>query len=214
MLDISQDDYEKAKPENEMNTTMMVEVLGNLMSNPYAVNLEKPQFNYDPENKKEFQVLLPVNYKLKGSIIKDMLKSLPYSGLKQDGNLTIFYFNKDKYNFPPEIAEKIQLGKYRSIPVIQLQNASGVPLAILVDSHDKIVHGLNSDRIVFKPFRSFSPLIDFTIGGWSMQVALETVDIPVQYEFNIDVNTANSISRVKLKFVPENELHSYLSTLL
>ena len=184
------------------------------MSNPYAVNLEKPQFNYDPENKKEFQVLLPVNYKLKGSIINDRLKSLPYSGLKQDGNLTIFYFNKDKYNFPPEIAEKIQLGKYRSIPVIQLQNASGVPLAILVDSHDKIVHGLNSDRIVFKPFRSFSPLIDFTIGGWSMQVALETVDIPVRYEFNIDVNTANSISRVKLKFVPENELHSYLSTLL
>ena len=30
VLDISQDDYEKAKPENEMNTTMMVEVLSNL----------------------------------------------------------------------------------------------------------------------------------------------------------------------------------------
>ena len=76
------------------------------------------------------------------------------------------------------------------------------------------MHGLNSDRVVFKPFRFFSPLIDFTIGGWSMQVSLETVDIPVKYEFKIDVNTANSISRVKLKFIPENELHSYLSTLL
>ena len=214
VLDISQDNYENAKPENQMNTSMMVEVLGNLMSNPYMVSLEKPKFNYDPQNKKEFQVSLPVNYKLKGSIIKDMLRSLPYSGLKQDGNLTIFYFNKDKYNFPPDISEKIQLGKYRSIPVIQLQNSSGVPLAILVDSHDKIVHGLNSDRVVFKPFRSFSPLIDFTIGGWSMQVSLETVDIPVKYEFKIDVNTANSISKVKLKFIPENELHAYLSTLL
>jgi len=214
VLDISQDNYENAKPENQMNTSMMVEVLGNLMSNPYMISLEKPKFNYDPQNKKEFQVSLPVNYKLKGSIIKDMLRSLPYSGLKQDGNLTIFYFNKDKYNFPPDISEKIQLGKYRSIPVIQLQNSSGVPLAILVDSHDKIVHGLNSDRVVFKPFRSFSPLIDFTIGGWSMQVSLETVDIPVKYEFKIDVNTANSISKVKLKFIPENELHAYLSTLL
>ncbi len=214
VLDISQDNYENAKPENQMNTSMMVEVLGNLMSNPYMVSLEKPKFNYDPQNKKEFQVSLPVNYKLKGSIIKDMLRSLPYSGLKQDGNLTIFYFNKDKYNFPPDISEKIQLGKYRSIPVIQLQNSSGVPLAILVDSHDNIVHGLNSDRVVFKPFRSFSPLIDFTIGGWSMQVSLETVDIPVKYEFKIDVNTANSISKVKLKFIPENELHAYLSTLL
>ena len=214
ILDFSKEDYENAKPENEMNTVMMVEVLENLMNNPYTVSLDKPKFNYDPQNKKEFQVQLPVNYKLKSSIIKDMLKSLPYSGLKQDGNLTIFYFNKDKYNFPPDISEKIKLGKYRSIPVIQLQNSNGVPLAVLVDSHDKIIQNLNSDRVVFKSFRSFSPLIDFTVGGWSMQVSLETVDIPANYEFKIDVNTANSISRVKLKFVPENELHAYLSTLL
>ena len=214
ILDFSKEDYENAKPENEMNTVMMVEVLENLMNNPYAVSLDKPKFNYDPQNKKEFLVQLPVNYKLKSSIIKDMLKSLPYSGLKQDGNLTIFYFNRDKYNFPPDISEKIKLGKYRSIPVIQLQNTNGVPLAVLVDSHDKIIQNLNSDRVVFKSFRSFSPLIDFTVGGWSMQVSLETVDIPANYEFKIDVNTANSISRVKLKFVPENELHAYLSTLL
>ena len=96
VLDFSKEDYENAKPENEMNTVMMVEVLENLMDNPYSVSLDKPTFNYDPQNKKEFQVQLPVNYKLKGSIIKDMLKSLPYSGLKQDGNLTVFYFNKDK----------------------------------------------------------------------------------------------------------------------
>ena len=214
VLDFSKEDYENAKPENEMNTVMMVEVLENLMNNPYTVSLDKPKFNYDPQNKKEFQVQLPVNYKLKGGLIKDMLKSLPYSGLKQDGNLTIFYFNKDKYNFPPGISEKIKLGKYRAIPVIQLQNSSGVPLAVLVDSHDKVIQNLDSDRVIFKSFRSFSPLIDFTVGGWSMQVSLETVEIPANYEFKINVNTANSISRVKLKFVPENELYDYLSTLL
>ena len=64
---VSKEDYENAKPENEMNTVMMVEVLENLMNNPYTVNLDKPKFNYDPQNKKEFQVQLPVNYKLKGS---------------------------------------------------------------------------------------------------------------------------------------------------
>ena len=214
VLDISKESYEKAKPENEMNTVMMVEVLESLMNNPYSVSLDKPKFNYDPDNKKEFQISLPVNYTLKSSIVKDMLRSLPYSGLKQDGSLTIFYFNKDKYNFPPDISEKIQLGKYRSVPVIQLLNASGSPMAVLVDSHDKIIQGLNSERVVYKPFKYFSPLIDFTIGGWSMQVSLETVEIPVNYEFNMEVSSANSISRVKLKFVPESELHSYLRTLL
>ena len=214
VLDISKDNYEDSRPENQLNTSMMVEVLGNLMDNPYQVKLDRPQFNYDTKNKKQFQVVLPVNYKLKGSLIKDMLKSLPYSGLKQDGSLTVFYFNKDKYNFPVDITKKIQLGEYRTIPVIQLQDSNSKPLVILVDTSDKQLHELNSNKIIYKPFHFFSPLIDFSVGGWSMQVSLETVDIPVEYIFNMDVGTANSISRISLKFIPEIELNAYLDELL
>jgi len=214
VLDISKDSYKDDRPENKINTHMMVDVLSNLMGNPYEVKLESPQFNYDPKNRKEFQIVMSVNYGLKGNIIKDMLTSLPYSGLKQDGNLTVFYFNRDKYNFPEEITEKIQLGIYRTTPVIQLQDANGNPLVILVDSPDQSIHALNSNRVIYKPFHYFSNLIDFTVGGWSMQVALETVDIPASYRFNMDVNRANDISRVSLKFIPENELHSFLSKLL
>ncbi|MDE0587754.1 MAG: hypothetical protein OSB64_05365 [Candidatus Marinimicrobia bacterium] len=214
VLDISKDSYKDDRPENQINTDMMVDVLSNLMGNPYEVKLESPQFNYDPKNRKEFQIVMSVNYALKGNIIKDMLTSLPYSGLKQDGNLTVFYFNRDKYNFPEKITEKIQLGIYRTTPVIQLQDANGNPLVILVDSPDQSIHALNSNRVIYKPFHYFSNLIDFTVGGWSMQVALETVDIPASYRFNMDVNRANDISRVSLKFIPENELHSFLSKLL
>ena len=214
VLDISKDNYEDSRPENQLNTSMMVEVLANLMDSPYQVKLERPQFNYDTKNKKEFQVVLPVNYKLKGNVIKDMLKSLPYSGLKQDGSLTVFYFNKDKYNFPADITKKIQLGQYRTIPVIQLQDSNQKPLVILVDTSDKQLHELNSNKIIYKPFHFFSPLIDFSVGGWSMQVSLETVDIPVEYIFNMDVGTANNINRISLKFVPEFELNAYLEELL
>ena len=214
VLDISKDSYKDDRPENKINTHMMVDVLSNLMGNPYEVKLDPPQFNYDPKNRKEFQIVMSVNYGLKGNIIKDMLTSLPYSGLKQDGNLTVFYFNRDKYNFPDEITEKIQLGVYRTTPVIQLQDANGNPLVILVDSPDQSIHALNSNRVIYKPFHHFSNLIDFTVGGWSMQVALETVDIPASYRFNMDVNRANDISRVSLKFIPENELHSFLIKLL
>ena len=214
VLVISKDNYEDSRPENQLNTSMMVEVLANLMDSPYQVKLERPQFNYDTKNKKEFQVVLPVNYKLKGNVIKDMLKSLPYSGLKQDGSLTVFYFNKDKYNFPADITKKIQLGQYRTIPVIQLQDSNQKPLVILVDTSDKQLHELNSNKIIYKPFHFFSPLIDFSVGGWSMQVSLETVDIPVEYIFNMDVGTANNINRISLKFVPEFELNAYLEKLL
>ena len=214
VLDFSKDNYEDNRPENDLNTTMMIDVLNNLMESPYQVKLDRPQFNYDSNNKKEFQVVLNVDYKLKGNVIKDMLKSLPYSGLKQDGSLTVFYFNKDKYNFPADISKKIQLGEYRTIPVIQLQDSNQRPLVVIVDTADKELHDLTSNKIIYKPFHFFSPLMNFTVGGWSMQVALETVDIPVEYIFNMDVTTANSISRISLKFIPENELNTYLGRLL
>jgi len=214
VLDFSKDNYEDNRPENDLNTTMMIDVLNNLMESPYQVKLDRPQFNYDSNNKKEFQVVLNVDYKLKGNVIKDMLKSLPYSGLKQDGSLTVFYFNKDKYNFPADISKKIQLGEYRTIPVIQLQDSNQRPLVVIVDTADKELHDLTSNKIIYKPFHFFSPLINFSVGGWSMQVALETVDIPVEYIFNMDVSTANSISRISLKFIPENELSAYLGKLL
>ena len=214
VLDFSKDNYEDNRPENDLNTTMMIDVLNNLMESPYQVKLDRPQFNYDSNNKKEFQVVLNVDYKLKGNVIKDMLKSLPYSGLKQDGSLTVFYFNKDKYNFPADISKKIQLGEYRTIPVIQLQDSNQRPLVVIVDTADKELHDLTSNKIIYKPFHFFSPLMNFSVGGWSMQVALETVDIPVEYIFNMDVTTANSISRISLKFIPENELNTYLGRLL
>ena len=214
VLDFSKENYEDNRPENDLNTTMMIDVLNNLMESPYQVKLDRPQFNYDSNNKKEFQVVLNVDYKLKGNVIKEMLKSLPYSGLKQDGSLTVFYFNKDKYNFPADISKKIQLGEYRTIPVIQLQDSNQRPLVVIVDTADKELHDLTSNKIIYKPFHFFSPLMNFTVGGWSMQVALETVDIPVEYIFNMDVTTANSISRISLKFIPENELNTYLGRLL
>ena len=214
VLDFSKDNYEDNRSENDLNTTMMIDVLNNLMESPYQVKLDRPQFNYDSNNKKEFQVVLNVDYKLKGNVIKDMLKSLPYSGLKQDGSLTVFYFNKDKYNFPADISKKIQLGEYRTIPVIQLQDSNQRPLVVIVDTADKELHDLTSNKIIYKPFHFFSPLMNFSVGGWSMQVALETVDIPVEYIFNMDVTTANSISRISLKFIPENELNTYLGRLL
>ena len=214
VLDFSKNNYEDNRPENDLNTTMMIDVLNNLMESPYQVKLDRPQFNYDSNNKKEFQVVLNVDYKLKGNVIKDMLKSLPYSGLKQDGSLTVFYFNKDKYNFPADISKNIQLGEYRTIPVIQLQDSNQRPLVVIVDTADKELHDLTSNKIIYKPFHFFSPLMNFSVGGWSMQVALETVDIPVEYIFNMDVTTANSISRISLKFIPENELNAYLGRLL
>ena len=57
-------------------------------------------------------------------------------------------------------------------------------------------------------------MIDFTVGGWSIQVAMEIVDIQAVYEFIIPVSQVESLSNVSLKFINENDLKSFLDPIL
>ena len=46
------------------------------------------------------------------------------------------------------------------------------------------------------------------------QIEIENVEIPVNYTFSLGINNANSISKVSLKFIPEDELFEFLSKIL
>ncbi|SVC52178.1 uncharacterized protein METZ01_LOCUS305032, partial [marine metagenome] len=63
-----------------------------------------------------------------------------------------------------------------------------------------------SNKIHFVPLHQFSPLVDFTMGGWSLQVALEDVDIKANYKLKMSIEEVDQIGRVSLKFIPEAEL--------
>tara|TARA_B100002003_G_scaffold53491_1_gene48794 strand:- start:39 stop:620 length:582 start_codon:yes stop_codon:yes gene_type:complete len=193
---------------------MLTNVLNDLMSNPYNVIIKKPTFEFNEENTNKMNVRLQIEYSLKEHVISDMLKSLPYSGLKQNGSLMIFDFNKEKFNFSDVLHEKIRFGQYRAIPVISFLNEFNKPVVLIVDTPEAAIHQLESANVHYFTDHKFSPLIDFTIGGWSLQVAMESVKIPVTYTFSLPIPTADSIRRVSLKFVPETELSSFLQSLL
>ena len=159
-------------------------------------------------------VRFPVVYKLKEQIIKDMLTTLPYTGLEQNGSLTIFYFDRESFNFPPDIVETIKSGSYRSVPVIRIFDKNNNTLIVIADSPENDIHAKRSDKVLYLPQNQFSPLIEFTVGGWSMQVAMETVEIHAVYEFILPVSVVESLSNVSLKFIEENELSEFLAPLL
>lgn len=197
-------------PENLANTDMLIGILDRLMTDPYEVTLERPEFIYNEEHARKMTVVFPVNFAIKGDVIKDMLMSLPYSGLKQDGSLTIFFFDKDKFTVPGELSKRIKFGKYRAVPVIRFYDEKGKVVVLIVDTPETVWHTASSRKVHWVPEHRFSPLIDFTVGGWSMQVALEAVNIPVNYSFTLDVDQAQRLQRVSLKFIPEHELESFL----
>ena len=214
VLDLGSSAQPSYNPENDANTLMLVNVLDDLMASPYNVEIQKPIFEYDEKNAKIMNVSINIEYSLKGHVIADMLKSLPYTGLKQDGSLMIFDFNKEKFNFSDALHEKIRFGKYRAVPVISFLNEVNKPAVLIVDTPEAAIHQLESNNVHYVADHRFSPLIDFTIGGWALQVAMESVKIPVTYHFKTPIHTADSIRRVSLKFVPESELPFFLQSLL
>jgi len=207
VVDINNRPFNEPLPENVTNTVLLDQVLANLMDKPYDVFIYKPTYVYDEdEDDKMITVNMRVDYGIKGDIINDMLTSLPYTGLKQDGSLTIVHFDRENFNFSPELTKNISLGNYRSVPVIRFLDKDGIIMAIILDTPESRWYDMSSNKIHFIPLHQFSPLVDFTMGGWSLQVALEDVEIKAHYSLQMSIEEVDRISRVSLKFVPEAEL--------
>ena len=207
VVDINNRPFNEPLPENVNNTVLLDQVLANLMDKPYDVFIYKPTYVYDEdEDDKMITVNMRVDYGIKGDIINDMLTSLPYTGLKQDGSLTIVYFDRENFNFSPELTKNISLGNYRSVPVIRFLDKDGIIMAIILDTPESRWYDMSSNKIHFIPLHQFSPLVDFTMGGWSLQVALEDVEIKAHYSLQMSIEEVDRISRVSLKFVPEADL--------
>ena len=210
VLDLNVDNQEQENAENEINTNMLLQVLDNLTTSPYSVKLSKPRFEYDTGNDEQMNVVLSVTYSLKENIIKDMLTSLPYSGLKQDGSFTVFMFDKDNFNFPAHLTERFKTGAHRAIPVVRFFNNEGKIVVVIVDTPEVHWYSKTSKNVLFVSTHHFSPLIDFMVGGWSLQIAMETVNITVDYTFTMNVDKIHQLGKVSLKFIPENELGEFL----
>ena len=213
-LDFDVDRKLEDNPENVANTIMLAAVLDQLLTNPYDVELQRPEFEYHEDDELYMTVRFPVVYKLKDKIIKDMLSTLPYTGLEQNGTLTIFYFDRNSFNFPKKHVDAIKAGTFRIVPVIRIFDQNRNTLIVVADTPETYWHTRTSDKVLYVPQHQFSPLIDFAIGGWSLQVAMETVEIQAVYEFILPVTEVESLSNVSLKFVNENELNSFLDPLL
>ena len=213
-MDFDVDRKMEENPQNDGNTMLLSTVLDQLLTNPYDVELQRPEFEYHQDDELYMTVRFPVVYRLKDKILKDMLTGLPYTGLEQNGTLTVFYFDRTKFNFPSHHVESIKSGSYRNVPVLRIFDNNRNTLIVVADTPEEYWHGRNSNKVLYVPQHQFSPLIDFTVGGWSIQVAMETVDIQAVYEFIIPVKEMESLSNVSLKFVNENELRQFLDPIL
>ena len=213
-MDFSANQLVEENPELEPNTELLKEVLNKLIDNPYDVTMKKPNFIYHKDDDSYITVQFHVTYSLKDELIKDMLNTLPYTGIEQNGSLTIFYFSKESFNLSEEFTNRIVSGSHRSVPVIRFFNKQGTPIVVVADTLEEQWHSKKSEKVLYLPENQFSPMIKFTVGGWSLQVAMETVNIHAKYEFILPMSDVENLSNVSLKFINENDLKNFLEPML
>ena len=183
---------------------MLEEILELVAANPYGVQIGEPKVEVDPENKGKMVFLsLPVKYSLKEDLISDMLRSLPYTGVRQEGTLTTIEFARNKFPISNKLSDRIAKGEFRVVPVVQLLDQSGNVYTTILDSGDPYWHSQSRKNTNTRTEHIFSQLVVFTVSGWSLQVTMEAVDINATYTVEMPRTEVGQLSQVVIEFVPE-----------
>ncbi len=207
----------KETPAEPVSRDAMIleEILETIAANPYSVNIGAPRVEVDPESKgKTVMLTLPVKYSLKENLISDMLRSLPYSGVRHDGTLTSIEFARNKFPLSGNLMNRINRGEFRIIPVVMLLDQTGGVHTTILDSSDPYWQKKSGSRDRTRTEHIFSPLVAFTVSGWSLQVTMEAVDIEAEYIVEMARSDVAQLSEVVVEFVPEPELRKFLATTL
>ncbi len=201
------------KPSFE-DVSLLGSIISIISNNPYQVEIQKPGIELLDKKSKKILLTLPVKYFLRKNLINDLLTSVPYTAIREDGSLTTLEFSRKKYALTPDLQERISLGEYRIVPVIQIFNITGQIKTVIVDTGDPSWYSRSSDKVQFFAEKIFSPLIVFTVSGMSLQVTMESVDIDAKYQIELLLNEVANYSKVTVEFIPEHKLTDFLGKIL
>jgi len=200
--------------EKARYTELFEDVLRRVADNPYSADIGDLSLEVDPYNDNRVYISIPVSYRVKQTLVEDMLYSLPYVSTREERRLRTIRYDKSKFNFTSTLIDRIARGDYRVVPVVQLLDPQDVVRAVLVDSPDmswERYFPRDGVRVVRQ--KRFVPLLAITTSGFSVDVRLETSDVDVFYEFDIDVNQLSSYARVVVRFMKEDEILRFLRSL-
>ncbi|MFC1542998.1 hypothetical protein ACFL4K_00495 [Candidatus Neomarinimicrobiota bacterium] len=200
--------------EKARHTELFEDVLRRVADNPYAAEIGELSLEVDPYDNNRVYISIPVSYEVKQILVEDMLYSLPYVSTREARRLRTIRYDKSKFNFSSDLVNRIARGDYRIVPVVQLSDQQGVAQAVLVDSPDiSWERYFPRDGIRVVRQKRFVPLLAITTSGFNVDVRMETSDVDVFYEFDIDVNQLSSYARVAVKFMKEDQLLTFLRSL-
>ncbi|MFC1484161.1 hypothetical protein ACFL6Q_03850 [Candidatus Neomarinimicrobiota bacterium] len=201
--------------EKARHTAQFEDILQRVARNPYSAEIGDLDLAVDPYKDNRIFISIPVAYTVKQDLLEEMLYSLPYVSTREERNLRMLRYDKSKFNFTNNLVDRIARGDYRMIPVVQLLDPNGALRAVIVDSPDmsweRYFPRRGNVRVVRQ--KRFYPLLAITTSGFNVDVRLETADVDIFYELDIQAEQLSSYARVVVNFMKEDELYRFLAPL-
>ena len=209
---------EKTKKEfventKQNNTDKLMGYIDGILLNPYDVAIDDISFDYNEYNNDYVNIIVPVTYTIKKSLIEDILTTLPHTTKSSKNGKLLIRFSNDDFIFSNIIKDRFSLSKYQVLPVLFLSNEIGKINYVYLDSKDEKNSVLNlNSGVSVEQSNEFFPLIAITPGKKNLVVNLDMTTLTIDYKFKINLDQIEDYSKVAIKFLFENEIDEIINS--
>jgi TolB-like protein len=179
-------------------------IVGYIIQNPYEIEISEPNLQRVPTRDDLINLNFDVIYRLRRTVIKEMLETLPYKDKREYSNYVEYLFSGDKIIFDAELRQRIMRGEYRSFPVITLTSNQGAPLYRIFDLPAIITRSLPTLANV-QYIHRFTPRFSLSASSWDVKVWLYNDDLKLSYSIQIGLNELSKVREITVTILPEKE---------
>lgn len=178
-----------------------------LLLNPYLVQINEPTLSTLPYRPNRGRIRIEVSYEILPELLDELTDVLPFRQVSTGyNNYTTFIYQADFSDIPFQLQRDIQLGNYRTIPVIQLADRQGQIIHTFIDGQYLDTREIEpSDNVTIQ--NNFQQLLVMTSSRTDIQLYLKKFPAIGIYELELPVSTLENLSEIRVQLMPITELY-------
>ncbi len=191
----SQDAFTGKVKDFVHETHSFEQVVNRVLNDPYEISIGEPSIQRLPMNNESVSLSFRVDYKIKMSILKEMVETLKIKSKNDSKTFVEYSFSGNDYVFTTDFIRNVAYGEYRYFPVISLVDDAGKVVTRLIDSPGSL-----------NQIKHFNPMFNIAAGPWTMTVFLVKGVQEIDYELTLPIRTVAKISQVTIDLKTEDEI--------
>lgn len=178
-----------------------------LLQNPYLIEINEPTISTLPYRPRLGRIRFEISFQILPALFQEITEVLPFKPVYSISDSYEFMTFNAMYNdIPFQLRRDIQLGNYRTIPVIQITDRQGRPVHTFIDGQYLNVNEIReTDTITLKS--DFKQLLIMTASNVDIQLYLKQVPYVGVYEIELPISVLENLYEIRVELVPVNELY-------